>query len=104
MPRSCLSLEREGSLLCACGRFFSQPGALNKHRNVCPGSKKCLAGALDKAKHLWTGTKRRHSHIDTPETSQPPPAGLIPQAESCTACEVSELLVCLGIILPSCTF
>ena len=44
---------------CVCGRSFAQPGALKKHQHSCNKTKNRLAGALAKAKELWTTRKRR---------------------------------------------
>ena len=91
MPRSSTSFE--GPLLCACGRPFSQQGALNKHRNVCLTSKRHLSSALDQAKRLWTGTKRRYLHTDAPAASQPSAIpGLIPESTSESDEQVRSLI------------
>ena len=47
------------SELCACGRSFVYPGALKTHQHSCSRSKKCLAGALEKAKEIWTSRKKK---------------------------------------------
>lgn len=58
-------------LLCVCGRSFAQPSALKKHQRSCNKSKKRLAGALAKAKELWTARKRRRIDDSTcPNTTQ----------------------------------
>ena len=73
-------LEGERCQTCACGRSFSQENSFNKHRRVCQKSKKRLSSALDKAKQLWTGKKRRRLNPDDSETTvnEPSLAGLIP--------------------------
>lgn len=69
-------VESSSSCTCLCGRSFTQPSALSKHKRACPKSKKRLSGALGKAKQLWVGRKRqRLGHA--PEDPQSPPPGLI---------------------------
>jgi hypothetical protein len=75
MPRNTLNAGGEEALHCACGRSFLLPGALSKHRGTCTTSKKRLSGALDKAKKLWTGRKRRHLETDAPTALDPSPVG-----------------------------
>jgi hypothetical protein len=43
---------------CTCGRTFYFPGALKNHERRCSKRKKRLAGALEKAKDLWTSRKK----------------------------------------------
>lgn len=43
---------------CTCGRAFYFPGALKNHKRSCSKRKKRLAGALEKAKDLWTSRKK----------------------------------------------
>jgi hypothetical protein len=47
---------------CICGRTFSEHNRYNYHRRSCKTSKKRLSGALEKAKELWAGRKRRRIH------------------------------------------
>lgn len=80
MERLRRGLESEHCQTCACGRSFSQENSFNKHRRVCQKSKKRLSSALDKAKQLWTGKKRRRLNPDDSETTVDGPsfAGLAP--------------------------
>jgi hypothetical protein len=75
MPRNTLNAGGEEALYCACGRTFLLPGALSKHRGTCTTSKKRLSGALDKAKKLWAGSKRRRLETDAPTAFDPSPVG-----------------------------
>jgi hypothetical protein len=59
MERLVRSLESEGGLTCSCGRSFPLQSALTKHQKSCQKSKKRLSRALDKAKSMWSGRKRR---------------------------------------------
>jgi hypothetical protein len=45
--------------LCFCGRTFSTPSAFQFHQRSCKKSKKRLAGALTKAREVWSIRKRR---------------------------------------------
>jgi hypothetical protein len=84
------SLESKGHLTCSCGRTFFQQSALSKHQKACQKSKKRLSSALDKAKSMWSGRKRRrldlsdkHAEITAVTLvpgAQPSSAGLIPAA------------------------
>jgi hypothetical protein len=72
MLRSGLS---DGSLVCICGRSFSQATALSNHERSCQSSKKRLSSALENVRQRWTSSKRRRIHrIRTPEVNEPPPA------------------------------
>jgi hypothetical protein len=44
---------------CLCGKSFSLPGTYTRHKRNCTKTKKCLAGALEKAKEVWIIRKRR---------------------------------------------
>ena len=82
------------ALACVCGRSFSLPGALTKHKQSCKSSKKRLAGVLDVAKKLWKESKRRrfhqfHGQADvtgqmSPSAEQVAVAGLIPDCQVLT--------------------
>ena len=56
--------ESPAQLSCICGRIFSQPNALTKHSQSCRSSKKRLANALEQARRVWKGTKRRRLQND----------------------------------------
>jgi hypothetical protein len=82
---------------CVCGRSFLQPGAFTKHKRTCQSSKKRLASALDKAKQLWKGSKRRRLEIDSSELKQLPlAAGLVleSQVAPSVSMEVRLFFVC----------
>jgi hypothetical protein len=79
-------LESKGHLTCSCSRTFSQQSALSKHQKACQKSKKRLSSALDKAKSMWSGRKRRRLDVGDGHAGitatlipgpQPPSAGLI---------------------------
>jgi len=53
--------------LCQCGRSFTQPSALVKHRRTCQKSKKHISSALDRAKLAWTVKKRRRLGAADPQ-------------------------------------
>jgi hypothetical protein len=102
MPRNSNALTDDGqdSLRCVCGRTFTLTSALSKHRNACPISKKRLQYALNKAKELWTGLKRRHRQNDASDTSQCPPTHPIPSESPGLLRVVSSMQeVCGGEIL-----
>ena len=68
--------------LCPCGRSFYQDSALTKHQRTCSKTKKRLSSALEKAKEVWRGKKRRRMSIhgsteDLTATDLPLP-GLLP--------------------------
>jgi hypothetical protein len=67
--------------VCICGRSFSQLSAFTNHKRTCQSSKKRLSSALDKAKQLWKGPKRRRLQGSSLEAkvNEVPLAGLIPQ-------------------------
>jgi hypothetical protein len=44
---------------CVCGRTFNHPGPLKYHQCGCSRHKKRWAGALEKAKEIWTSQKKR---------------------------------------------
>lgn len=64
--------------VCVCGRSFLQLSAFTNHKRTCHLSKKRLSGALEKAKQLWRGTKRRRLLSSTVEVDEVPLAGLTP--------------------------
>jgi len=66
-----LDMENRYHSVCVCGRSFLQPGAFTKHNRTCQSSKKRLSSALDKAKQLWKGPKRRRLENNSPEINQP---------------------------------
>jgi hypothetical protein len=77
--RQCMETGYE----CACGRSFLQPGALTKHRRTCISSKKRLSSALEQAKRLWKGPKRRRVETLFQDPNQPPgtAAGLVLESD-----------------------
>jgi hypothetical protein len=66
--------------VCVCGRSFQQLSAFTNHKRTCQSSKKRLSSALDKAKQLWKGPKRRRLLSSSLEIDKVPLAGLAPQA------------------------
>ena len=44
---------------CSCGRIFAQLSAYTNHQCTCKKRKKCLLGALVKAKLAWDNRKKR---------------------------------------------
>jgi hypothetical protein len=64
------------SEICLCGRAFSQQSAFSNHKRTCQKSKKRLSSALEKAKQLWTGKKRRRLDQDDTTVSLPSSSGL----------------------------
>src|ERR1700722_1735086 len=84
-------MEGNSSLVCACGRIFLQSSGLARHRRFCKLSNKCLASALETAKKLWKGTKRRRLQSDAPQAyDQLAPVGLIPQSSIVESISATE--------------
>lgn len=68
---------------CPCGRTFHQDSALTKHQRTCSKTKKRLSSALEKAKEVWKGAKRRRTSSAMREVSEEavpslPLPGLLP--------------------------
>src|SRR5882762_1299927 len=82
--------EHTRSQVCICGRSFVQSSAFSKHKRSCSLSQKQLSGALEQAKRLWVGKKRRKLNIDDHSTDEPTLAGLI-QKPSTDPVEVCNL-------------
>lgn len=69
---------RTESETCLCGRSFSHTSALSHHIRSCQKTKKRLSGALDKAKEVWSGKKRRRlDHEEPSMVNQPSSSGLV---------------------------
>ena len=66
-------------VMCICGHSFSQATALTNHKRSCKSSKKRLSSALEKARQLWTGSKRRRLEVGVPQhkVDPPLPVGLV---------------------------
>jgi hypothetical protein len=66
-------------VICICGRSFSQAMALTNHKRSCKSSNKRLSSALDKARQLWAGRKRRRLDVGEPQHKvyPPLPVGLV---------------------------
>jgi hypothetical protein len=64
-PTMDLGLD-ESDHICVCGRCFHQRGALLYHQRSCKKTKTRLAGALVKAKDVWTARKRRRLEGENP--------------------------------------
>ena len=106
MPRNGIPADGQDSLICACGRTFSFTGALSKHRGTCQTSKKRLSGALDKAKQLWAGSKRRRRQTDSQDVSHFSALGVMPSSSQCLSQseapqEVREFSVFRGSQFPN---
>ena len=74
------SMDRTKGNTCLCGRAFSHTSALSNHIRSCQKTKKRLSGALDKAREVWSGRKRRRLGLDHEEPStinQPSLSGLV---------------------------
>lgn len=56
-----------------CGHVFTQLNTFNIHQRNCKKGRKRLAGALAKARELWSTRKRRR--IDTTDADVPSPCG-----------------------------
>lgn len=75
----------DSEVVCPCGRAFLQASALTKHQRSCSKCKKRLSSALEKAKSLWNGKRRRvlntatgASSEDSVAAAQSPLPGLMP--------------------------
>jgi len=89
------SMDIGGPSVCVCGRSFSKLSAFTNHKRTCQSSKKRLASALDKAKQLWQGSKRRRIQTDTPEVPTAP--GLVLESSLATAEEVCYFFMSMKI-------
>lgn len=58
-----------GVFHCLCGREFYQQNTYGKHQRSCKSTKKRLAGALDRAKEIWTQKKQKLDPIPSTLTS-----------------------------------
>jgi hypothetical protein len=84
MAGSCPSSETSSatlggfSVICPCGRCFSQLNAYANYQRTCKKRKKHLSSALAKAKEVWTARKR--SCLEGQRTDMMP--GLISSEEA----------------------
>lgn len=56
----------KNAIQCSCGQTFAQLSAFTNHQRTCKKRKKCLSGALVKAKLVWDNRKKRHTS-DNPD-------------------------------------
>lgn len=68
-------MSDQAAFTCLCGRRFAQENSYSKHQRSCQKTKKRLAGALGKARDLWTAKKQKRSHDISMESTAAAVAG-----------------------------
>lgn len=57
-------MTSNSSLVCSCGRTFTQHNALSYHQRTCPKTARRISGAFTKFKALLDGRKRRRLEVE----------------------------------------
>ena len=96
--------ESNVRLTCLCGRIFSQDNAYGSHQRSCKHGKKCMSGALDKAKEIFARKKQKITHVALASTVTTTAITPVPTAQLSAEVEVCAISVRVGIALTGSTY